>query len=67
MSIIVIMTVNCPIHTGVGLVVPKPSHPATHSFSYEQVQALLYTLAADDWEDGPRCLLDVLAETEKGE
>lgn len=55
-----VMTVDCPIHTGVDGFAGDVGHPATHSFTYRQLEALLRTLARDDWEDGPRCLLDVL-------
>jgi hypothetical protein len=61
-----LVEIPCVIHTGTehGLV-PDPTHAPTHSFTREQVVALLSTLAADDWEDGPRCLLDVLATVEE--
>ncbi len=65
-----VATVPCPIHEGVrGFLIgfirqPDFKHPATHDFTYDQVQALLRTLGEDDWEDGPRCLLDVLKSTE---
>jgi hypothetical protein len=59
--------VKCPLHDGIHGRVADPSHPAGHSYTQEQVHSLLWTLSAEDWEDGPRCLLDVLAEIEEGE
>ncbi len=57
--------IECPIHYGTpyGLV-PNPTHPARHSFTYAQAQLLLSEFSTEDWEDGPRCLLDVLKEIE---
>jgi hypothetical protein len=53
--------VKCPLHEGIDGHFPDPSHPAGHSYTQEQVSALLWAMSSDDWEDGPRCLLDVLA------
>lgn len=59
------MYVTCSIHTGAYGRVPDPSHPAEHSFTMAEVGLMLWFLSAEDWEDGPRCLVDVLKSVEE--
>ncbi len=61
--------VKCPLYDGGGTFgcVPDPNHPAGHTFTPEQAATLLRWMSAEDWEDGPRCLLDVLNSIGEGQ
>jgi hypothetical protein len=41
---------------------PTRSYTVTHEFTAEQAVRLIEFMSFEDWEDGPRCLLAVLAE-----
>jgi hypothetical protein len=36
-----------------------------HEFTLDQMVTFAEWLSSDDWEDGPRCLLDILAWEER--
>ncbi len=39
-----------------------PIHGAEHEYTDDEVQKLLLFMQVEDWEDGPRCLREILDE-----
>jgi hypothetical protein len=64
------MRVRCWLHTtyvsdgGNGW---EPGEGVSHELTEAEAERLLELFSYEDWEDGPRCLLDVLAKDQREE